>query len=130
MNSTLSKIERLLALKGEKAAEMLRNLDIKQSTYYTWKQRDILPSSDCLMPIARYLGVTADYLLSDSEDLPEEKSEEDEYYLDPETKVLADSIKNNVGQRVLFDAAKDLPPEDILKVLDFIQQQNKKEGRE
>lgn len=123
MNITLHRIQQLLAVRGEKAAQMLRELDIKQSTYYTWVHEDRLPATEYLLPIAQYLGTTADYLLGAEED-------NNEYYLDPKAKEMANALNDNPGQRVLFDAAKDLPPEDILKVLDFIQQQNKKEGRD
>lgn len=123
MNITLQRIQQLLAVKGVKAAQMLRELEIKQSTYYTWVHEDRLPAAEYLMPIAQYLDTTTDYLLGAEEAT-------DDYYLDPKTKELASALNENLGQRVLFDATKDLPPEDILKVLDFIQQQNKKEGRD
>lgn len=123
MNITLHRIQQLLAVRGEKAAQMLRELDIKQSTYYTWVHEDRPPATEYLLPIAQYLGTTTDYLLGAEED-------NGGYYLDPKAKEMANALNDNPGQRVLFDAAKDLPPEDILKVLDFIQQQNKKEGRD
>lgn len=123
MNITLQRIQQLLAVKGVKAAQMLRELDIKQSTYYTWVHEDRPPATEYLMPIAQYLNTTTDYLLGAEEN-------KDEYYVDPVTREMANALNDNPGQRVLFDAAKDLPPEDILKVLDFIQQQNKKEGRD
>lgn len=123
MNLTLDRIQQSLAVKGVKAAQMLRDLNIKQSTYYTWVHEDRPPATDYLLPIAQYLGVSTDYLLGGEE-------AKEEYYLDPKAKEMANALNKNPGQRVLFDAAKDLPPEDILKVLDFIQQQNKKEGRD
>ena len=126
MNLALLKIENLLKEKGASAHMMQQDLGIKPSTYYTWKSRDTFPSSEFLLPIAKYLGVTVDYLLSDEEEPI--RSDEPRYYVDQETKEFADAMKNNPGQRVLFDAAKDLPAEDLLKVLDFIHQQTKKEG--
>ena len=80
------------------------------------------PSYENLEAIADYFNVSLDYLTG--------KDDKSIYYLDPEVAEMANALKNNPGQRVLFDAAKDLPPEDMLKVLDFISQQNKKEGRE
>ena len=123
MNITLAKIEHMLKQRRIKITSMLRDLGISNSTYYTWKSRDVFPSTEYLLPIAQYLGVSTDYLLGGEE-------AKEEYYLDPKAKEMANMLNDNPGQRVLFDAAKDLPPEDILKVLDFIQQQNKKEGRE
>lgn len=35
------------------------------------------------------------------------------YYHDPETAELAERLKNQPGMRMLFDAAKDVSPEDL-----------------
>ena len=121
MNVVLQRIQDTLSEKHLKVTEMFRKCGLKGSTYYSWIDRDSYPSSEYLRPIASFLGVSADYLLG---------ADNEEYYLDPATKEMANALNDNPGQRVLFDAAKDLPPEDILKVLDFIQQQNKREGRE
>ena len=121
MNTILTRIQQTLSDKHLKVTEMFKACDLKGSTYYSWIDRDSYPSSEYIRPIANFLGVSADYLLG---------ADEKEYYMDPETKVLANELNENPGQRVLFEAAKDLPAEDLLKVIDFIQQQNKKEGRE
>lgn len=121
MNNILGRIQQTLSDKHLKVTEMFKVCGLKGSTYYSWIDRDSYPSSEYIKPIADYLGVSPNYLLG---------GEEDDYYLDPEARKMANALNKNPGQRVLFDAAKDLPPEDILKVLDFIQQQNKKEGRE
>lgn len=125
MNITLERIQVLLAQKSIKPSQMYKDLGIKPSTYHTWRDRDTYPSAEWLLPIAQYLGVTTDYLLG-----ADDQADEEGYYIDPETKEMANALKDNPGQRVLFDASRDLPPEDMLKVLDFITQQNKKEGRE
>lgn len=48
------------------------------------------------------------------------------YYFDPETARYANELKENPGMRLLFDASRDMPPEDILKTLDFINANLKK----
>ena len=120
MNDILARIQQTLSEKHLKVTEMFKVCGLKGSTYYSWIDRDSYPSSEYIKPIADFLGVSSDYLLS---------GEEDEYYLDPATKELANLLNESPGQRVLFDAAKDLPAEDLLKVIDYIQRQNKKEGR-
>lgn len=121
MNNILERIQQTLSEKHLKVTEMFKVCGLKGSTYYSWIDRDSYPSSEYIKPIADFLGVSTNYLLS---------GDKDEYYLDPKTKEMANMLNDNPGQRVLLDAAKDLPAEDILKVIDFIQQQNKKEGRE
>ncbi len=125
MNVTLSRIQLLLAKTNTKASKMLKDLDIPSSTYSSWFSKDRYPSTEYIIKLSDYFGVTSDYLLGMNEE-----ADNDGYYLDPATKEMANALNDNPGQRVLFDAAKGLPPEDILKVLDFIQQQNKKEGRD
>lgn len=124
MNITLQRIQLLLAKTSIKPSKMLKDLDIPSSTYSSWFSKDRYPSTEYIIKLAEYFDVPSDYLLGMGEE------DKDEYYLDPATKEMANMLNDNPGQRVLLDAAKDLPAEDILKVIDFIQQQNKKEGRE
>lgn len=124
MNITLQRIQLLLAKTSIKPSKMLKDLDIPSSTYSSWFSKGRYPSTEYIIKLAEYFDVPSDYLLGMGEE------DKNGYYLDPATKEMANMINDNPGQRVLFDAAKDLPPEGILKVLDFIQQQNKKEGRE
>ena len=124
MNITLQRIQLLLAKTSIKPSKMLKDLDIPSSTYSSWFSKDRYPSTEYIIKLAEYFDVPSDYLLGMGEE------DKDEYYIDPTTKAWADSLKNNIGQRVLFEAAKDLPPEDMLKVIDFIQKQNQKEGRD
>ena len=50
------------------------------------------------------------------------------YYLDPETALLAQELKNRPEFRVMFDSTKDLDPESIKKIVDFIKYQRHLEG--
>ena len=43
----------------------------------------------------------------------EEKEPENEYYLNPETKKIAQEIYENKDLSLLFDAARDASPEDL-----------------
>ena len=42
------------------------------------------------------------------------------YYLDEETARIANEMKENPGRRVLFDATRNLSPEKIKQVKDFV----------
>lgn len=57
-------------------------------------------------------------------DEPQEKP----YYFDSETARLAQEIKDNPGQRILFDASRNLTPEDIKVVMTVIKGLKAKEG--
>lgn len=68
-----------------------------------------------LKAFAEALNTTVADLLDWDE--PQEKP----YYLDPETARLAQELKDNPGQRILFDASRDLKPEDVKIVISIIE---------
>lgn len=57
-------------------------------------------------------------------DEPQEKP----YCFDSETARLAQELKDNPGQRILFDASRNLTPEDIKVVMTVIKGLKAKEG--
>ena len=116
MNDILERIHGLAAQKQIKITQMLKDTGISTSTFYTWKERDSVPSTEYIIQSANYFNVTTDYLLG----LDEEKG--DDYYFDDELKSIANELKNNPGQKVLFNATRDCKAEDILKVVEFIQE--------
>lgn len=103
-------------------AKLADDLNLSPGLIGMYENGSRKPSYESLEAIADYFNVSLDFLTG--------KDDKSIYYLEPDVAEMAEILKNNPGQRVLFDAAKDLPAEDLLKVIDFIQQQNKKEGRE
>jgi transcriptional regulator with XRE-family HTH domain len=79
------------------------------------------PNFEVLEMIADFFNVDMNYLLG--------KNENSTYYLNPETARIAQEIKDTPGQRVLFDAARDLSPEDIKVVMAVIEGLKAKEKR-
>ena len=96
-------------------------------TVSKWESGDSRPQAEKLQKLATIFHVSVDDLLNkdltSNSAYKNEKSVEKEgveYYTDPKTVEIASELKDNPGLRLLFDAGKDLPPEDILKTLDFI----------
>jgi transcriptional regulator with XRE-family HTH domain len=87
-------------------------LDVSSSLIGLYETGKRKPSAEKIESLASVFGVSIDYLMG--------KEEDTEYYTDPKTVEIANELKDNPGLRLLFDAGKDLPPEDILKTLDFI----------
>ena len=79
------------------------------------------PNFEVLEMIADFFNVDMNYLLG--------KNESSTYYLNPETARIAQEIKDTPGQRILFDAARDLSPEDIKVVMAVIEGLKAKEKR-
>ena len=67
--------------------------------------RDSKISSERLHAIAKYFGTNVEYLLT---------GEEPEYYTNPETARIAQEIFEDPNQRILFDASRDLQPDEVL----------------
>lgn len=66
------------------------------------------PSMEKVKKLADYFHVSADYLMNG-----DEKEGEETYYLNDETREMAQSIFENKELRMLFDAAQDASPEDL-----------------
>ena len=60
-------------------------------------------------------------------DVPMEKHTEP-YYTNEETARIAQELKDNPNGRILFDASRDLSPEDVKIVLNLIKGLKAKEG--
>ena len=67
------------------------------------------PSTDKIRQIADLLGVSVDHLLNGTDD--EQKVG---YYLNEETAKAAQEIFENRELKMLFDAARDADPEDLM----------------
>ncbi len=67
-----------------------------------------------LKELADYFGITTDELLG--------RDLEGRYYTDPETAEIADALKDGDGMlRVMFDAARTLPPDKMREAANYIQ---------
>lgn len=71
--------------------------------------------------IAKALEVTESYLMGweDSAIVPAD-GHTDAYYLNPETAKVAQKVFDDPNYRILFDAAADSAPEDILMVAEML----------
>ena len=69
-------------------------------------------SGDRLKKVADYFGVSVAYLM-------DEQTEED-YYIDPDAKQIAQEIFDNPNLRALFHAARDVKPESLKIAADLI----------
>ena len=75
--------------------------------YINGLRKSTMPA-DRLQKIAELLNVSYEYLLTGEE--PEQK---DGYYINPEAAEMAQQIYDNKDLRLLFDAAKDVTPEQL-----------------
>ena len=103
--------EQLLQIYNISAYKFCKDTGISQSTISTWKSKRNLISGELAKKIADYFSVSVDYLMTG-----EEKEGGETYYLNDDTKKVAQEIFENKDLRLLFDAARDATPEDLQTV--------------
>lgn len=87
-----------------------------------------MPSNEMLLKLAQKFRVSTDYLLGNEETAT--AVEHKGYYTNPEAAQMAQEIYDNPDMKILFDAAKDVSPEDLKFVADMVARMRKKERNE
>ena len=113
--NTAERIKELREQKGLSQEQLAKIIGVDRTTIVKYETGASRPTR-YLKRIAHFFDVTTDYLLGN--DLQPKKGRY--YYLDPETARIANEMKENPGRRVLFDATKNLSPEKIKQVQDFV----------
>ena len=100
--------EQLLQKFGVTTADVCKATGIGQSTMSNWKARKNLISGKNAQLIADYFEVSVDYLMTGKE-----KEGGETYYLNDETKEIAQEIFENKELRMLFDVSRKASPEQL-----------------
>ena len=103
--------EELLQKRGVSTYKVAKDTGIAQSVFSSWKNGISTPKQDKMQKIADYFNVSVEYLMTGKE-----KEGGEKYYINEETSQIAQEIFDNKELRLLFDAAKDAPPEDLQTV--------------
>lgn len=102
---------------GKSRQDMCDALGVKYTTFTDWVKGNSYPRIDKIELMANYFGIS-------KSDLVEEKDTfepDNHYYLNDETREIAQEIFEKPGLRSLFKAARDLPPERLKAHIDFIE---------
>ena len=84
---------------------------------------------DRAVQIAKYLDIDVNLILGvESTPTPENTEGKKAYYLDPETAEMAQELFENPDMRILFDAARDITPDQLKAVGNMVESMRKKEG--
>lgn len=108
--------EKLLAQRGVTTADVCRATGIGQATMAMWKKRRGKITAENAAKIAGFFGVSVAYLLGEDE----QETEEGGFYVYGETAEIAQKLFENRELRLLFDAASDARPEDLLIAAEMI----------
>ena len=102
----LDRVKELCRLKGISQGRMEKEIGISNGASSKWKNSS--PSMEVLEKLSKYFGVSVDYLMTGKE-----KEGGETYYINEETKEIAQKVFENKNLRMLMDAAQDATPEDI-----------------
>lgn len=104
--------------------ELSKILGVSESTVGKWLLKKAMPRMGVIQKLANYFNVGKSYFLET------DGTEKQSYYLNPETAELAQMLHDNPQYKVIFDATRDLDPESVKKIIDFINYQRHLEGYE
>lgn len=108
-------LNRYLSLSGKTQKEVADDIGVIPSTFNTWCQGIALPRMGKVQALADYFGINKTDLIDDKC----EKSNET-YYLNDETRQIAQEVFENPELRTLFKVARDIPPERLKAHIDFM----------
>ena len=114
---------------GKTRQDMCEALGVKYTTFTDWVKGNSYPRIDKIELMANYFGISKADLVEDHNHLSD-----DHYYLNDETREIAQEAFKNPELRTLFKVARDIPPErlrahiEFMKTLKEQEQNNNEEG--
>jgi transcriptional regulator with XRE-family HTH domain len=107
INLTISKnLLKYLELKNRSQAELAEYVGVTQATVSNW-------CNGIKMPRMSKIDMICEFLEINRSDLMNDQLQDSQYYLNPETAQIAQEVFDNPDLRILFDAARDVSPDNI-----------------
>lgn len=112
--STIDKISTILKEQKKTQKDLMDYLGLEKSTFTTWKSSKNQSYKKYIKEIAYYLGVSADYLLDDTDDSVQAFDEHGEpLFIDDEVREIVNTLRTRPEMKILFSASKKATKEDI-----------------
>lgn len=100
---------------GKTRQDMCEALGVKYTTFTDWVKGNSYPRIDKIELMANYFGISKADLVEDHNDFSD-----DYYYLNDETRQIAQEAFENPELRTLFKVARDIPPERLKAHIEFM----------
>ena len=104
-------------------AELADKLGVAKSTISMYEVGKREPDFETLEAIADFFNVDMNFLLG------KDGSENDHYYLNDETREIAQEVFENADMRTLFKVARDIPPERLKAHIEFMKSLKEQENK-
>jgi transcriptional regulator with XRE-family HTH domain len=99
----VERVERELQKRNISKTEFYKASGVASATFSQWRSGIRSPSMQSISSIARFLGVSVDWVLTGKEIEPED------------TAYIREILRNRPGMKILFDAGKDVPDSVLLE---------------
>lgn len=116
-------LAKYLSLCGMSQNELAQKMGVSTSTVSNWVNGINAPRMGKVDRICEILGISRSQLITDK------PTKEAEYYLNPETKQIAQDIYEDKELRLLFSAARNASPEDLKALHSMLKALKAKEER-
>ena len=103
-----------LDLNDKTQKDLVDYIGVSSSTVSNWCTGQKMPRMDKIQSICNWLGIEKSDLLEDKSDL-----QVTDYYLNIETREIAQEIFENKDMRILFDASRKAKPEDLKLIIEM-----------
>ena len=117
--------EELLQKYGVSTYKVSKDTGIAQSVFSSWKNGISTPKQDKMQIIADYFNVSIDYLMTGKE-----KEGGETYYLNDETREIAQEIFEKKELRMLFDVTRKSTPQRLMAYYNMIKELESQEHGE
>lgn len=116
----LDRVKKLCETRGISQGTMEKEIGLSNGASYKWKNSS--PSMGVLEKLSKYFNVSVNYLMTG-----EEKEGGETYYLNEETRKIAQEVFEHKELRMLMDEARDADPEDIKAIHNMLLALKRKE---
>ena len=110
-------IKYYLQKSGKTRNDLVADLNLKYMTVSDWINGKTYPRIDKIELMANYFGISKADLVEDHNDM---QQSEMPYYLNDETRQIAQEAFENPELRTLFHVARDIPPERLKAHIEFM----------
>ena len=107
----------LLEKNGKTQREVADSISVSPQTFNTWCQGIALPRMGKIQKLADYFNVDKTFLIDQN---PITETPDEPYYLNDETRQIAQEAFENPELRTLFHVARDIPPERLKAHIEFM----------
>ena len=107
----------LLEKNGKTQREVADSISVSPQTFNTWCQGIALPRMGKIQKLADYFNVDKTFLIDQK---PITETPDEPYYLNDETRQIAQEAFESPELRTLFHVARDIPPERLKAHIEFM----------